>query len=133
MITEIAAAITERLESLAIFHSVERKITKQTRSNPPAAVFYLAGEHPVQESPEMMRRLNWDILVIARALDTGIGQKSADYCIDAVRNAFFGWMPVSAGCNPAVPGEIVLLESAAGGNLVYAMELGIECYPSYFK
>jgi len=129
MIEQVAAAIAARLNSLGIFKSVERTVNRKVLQTPPSVAFFLARDREVEDEPTVTRALGWDLLLMIPALGADKGQKSAGDCIDAVRDAFVGWLPwETGGVLPAAVPEIVL-EGIEQTMLVYTVRLTMSVMP----
>lgn len=128
MLTTIGAAIKTRVESLSLFKVVEQGFSKRALSTPPSAVFFLAADRRVQESPYVVRELEWNVALLVSYLDPAKAHPAMDDRLDAVRQLFVGWVPTPAGSKPAVVGDI-RFEAAEDTLLIYTVPLTLTVMP----
>jgi hypothetical protein len=129
MIDTIAEAIEARLIGLGIFKAVARTVNRQVVQTPPSVAFFLAHDRDVETQPTVTRALGWDLLLMIPALGADQGQKPAGDCIDAVRDAFVGWLPWETG--GVLPAEVpeIRLEGIEQTMLVYTVRLTMSVMP----
>ncbi len=128
MLTTIGNAIKTRLEGLGTFKVVERGFSKRALQSPPSAVFFLADDERVTDSPYFTRQLTWEIALLVSYLDPVIGQATMDGLVDAVRPAFSNWLPVPAGCLPAAVPRI-RYEGVEDSLLIYTVRVTMQVVP----
>lgn len=128
MLTTIGDAIKDRLEGLAVFKVVEKGFSKRALSSPPSAVYFLADDERVTDSPYPTRLLTWEIALLASYLDPAKGQAVMDELIDAVRPAFSNWLAVNPGCLPAMVPKI-RFEGVEDTLLIYTARVSMQVVP----
>lgn len=131
MLATVAAAVHARLVGTGVFRAVEQAAMPRTHAQLPAAVHYLAEDNTVTDSPQTVRQLVWMVAILAPAMSADKGSATAMACVDAVREAFSGWTPFSAGALPAVVKSTVFtdLEDAM---LLYHTSISLRVFPSIF-
>ena len=128
MLTILGDAIKVRLEGLGIFKVVEQGFSQRVLKSPPSAVFFLAEDRRVKDSPYVMRLLAWDIALLVSFIDPSKAQPQMNDLIDAVRAAFSVWIPSVAGSKPTEV-EIVRFEAVEDTLLIYTVRVTMEVIP----
>lgn len=128
MLSTIGTAIKARLEGLGLFNLVEQGFSQRALSAPPSAVFFLAANRRVKESPYVVRELEWNVALLTSYLDPAKAHAAMNERIDAVLPLFSGWIPTAAGSKPCVVGDI-RFEAAEDTLLIYTVPVTVEVIP----
>lgn len=128
MLKVIGDAIQARLEGLGMFKAVERGFSKRALQSPPSAVFFLYDDEQVTDSPYAMRKLTYEIALLASYIDPVKGQAMMDALVDSVRPAFIEWLPVTPGCLPASVTRI-RYEGVEDTLLIYTIRVTMQVVP----
>lgn len=128
MLKVIGDAIQARLEGLGMFKAVERGFSKRALQSPPSAVFFLYDDEQVTDSPYAMRKLTYEIALLASYIDPVKGQALMDELIDGVRPAFTEWLPVTPGCLP-VSVTRIRYEGVEDTLLIYTIRVTMQVVP----
>ncbi len=131
MIETIEKKIEELLTSLDIFKVVERSISKKSLQSPPSAGILLAFDKE-NASKAISRDLGWDIMLMIPALGIAKGRTAGNNYIDAVRNAFVDWRPLTTGGVMPAKVPMIRLEGIQGTMLVYSARVTMEAIPKVF-
>lgn len=128
MLKVIGDAIQARLEGLGMFKAVERGFSKRALQSPPSAVFFLYDDEQVTDSPYAMRKLTYEIALLASYIDPVKGQALMDALVDGVRPAFTDWLPVTPGCLP-VSVTRIRYEGVEDTLLIYTIRVTMQVVP----
>jgi hypothetical protein len=124
MLSDLRAAIKERLESAYPFRVVEAGFSQRALQSPPAAVFFLVTDKGQFDEPTMTRVLTYEVALLVSYTDP----VKAQDILDAVRKSFTGWLPADAGCEEASVPEF-RFQGVEGTLLIYTGRMTIEVYP----
>ena len=100
MLNTLADAIKAHLELAYPFKTVDMGFTKRVLQSPPSAAFFLIDDEGVDDTRPYLRRLTWEIALLASYVDPVKGVREMHDIIDAVRPSFSEGGPVAAGCLP---------------------------------
>jgi len=128
MLTIIGDAIKARLEGLGLFKVVEKGFSKRALQSPPSAVFFLVDDAEGTDTPDVTRKLTYEIALLVSYIDPVKALTQMEAIIDAVRPSFIGWEPLPLGCLQASVPRI-RYEGVEDTLLIYTARLTVPVFP----
>jgi len=129
MLETVADSLKATLEGTGLFNVVEQGFSRRALSSPPSAVFFMAEDGRVTDSPYITRKLSWDIALMVSYIDPVKAHEKMNTIIDELRETLSEWRPTERGSLPSTV-ERIDFEVVEDTLLIYSARVAMQVVPA---